>query len=320
MASSPFFGDSYVSALYGGGRVALASLAAYGRLARRLAKLRCFDVLWIEKELAPFLPAGLESVLLGGGTYALDMDDAWFLRYREHRFAPIRRFLGEKFERLARGAALVTAANRTIEQWAERAGARMVLGLPTVVDIARYPLLPETAEPFTIGWIGTPITAPYLKALATPLALLAAEAPLKLLIIGAPQLSLSGVVCEHAPWREETEAALIARCHVGVMPLPDEPWTRAKSGYKLIQYMAAGRAAVASPLGANRDILGEGETGLFAASAEEWVRTLRRLRDDPALRQAMGAAARARAEARFSLAAHAPRLIAALQALAEARK
>src|SRR5262245_35038863 len=76
----------------------------------------------------------------------------------------VRWTLGKKLERLARRADFVIVANKFLQSWAEDAGAASVTCIPTVVDLRRYPqtALPP-AEPFTIGWIGTPETAPYLE-------------------------------------------------------------------------------------------------------------------------------------------------------------
>ncbi|MEK9854418.1 MAG: hypothetical protein VW495_06415, partial [Rhodobiaceae bacterium] len=41
---------------------------------------------------------------------------------------------------------------------------------------------------------------------------------------------LPGVPVEVVAWREETEVDEIRRFHVGIMPLPDEPWARGKCG------------------------------------------------------------------------------------------
>ena len=110
------------------------------------------------------------------------------------------------------------------------------------------------------------------------------------------------------PCSLQTEAAELARCDVGIMPLPDAPWERGKCGYKLIQYMASGLPVVASPIGANREIVIPGETGFLAAGSEEWAEGLSRLFDDPGLRARMGAAGRAGAERLYSVGATAPRL------------
>ena len=119
--------------------------------------------------------------------------------------------------------------------------------------------------------------------------------------------------CEHLPWSEQTEAALIGRGHAGIMPLPDDEWARGKSGYKLIQYMAMARPTVASPVGANMQIVVDGQTGWLAADDAGWLMALRRLRDDPGEAAAMGAAARRRVEQQYSLQVTGPALVEAVR-------
>jgi glycosyltransferase involved in cell wall biosynthesis len=114
---------------------------------------------------------------------------------------------------------------------------------------------------------------------------------------------------ERVAWSLETEAAQLARFDVGLMPLPDLPWERGKCGYKLIQYMASAVPAIASPVGANRDIIVSGETGFLAETRAEWVSSLLLLAGDPALRHSMGTAGRQRVEERYSLQSRAPELI-----------
>ena len=312
----PFLSDGYIRALYQGGSRLPSVLAAYGRAPGLRAAIRSHDIVWIEKELLPFMPAVLERALLGEKKFILDFDDAWFLRYGGDGNRLVRTLLGGKFPALLRRASLTIVANETLRDWAVGAGARNVLLLPTVVDLDHYPLTPEPVQKFTVGWIGTPVTAPYLASITAPLRALAAEAPLELLVIGAPGFSLDGVPCRHVPWSEATEARLIGQCHVGVMPLPDDAWARGKSGYKLVQYMAAGRATVGSPIGANRAIVQDGVTGFLASNATDWCDRLRRLRDDILLRRAMGIAARARVAEHYALQATAPHLAASISAIA----
>ena len=56
-------------------------------------------------------------------------------------------------------------------------------------------------------------------------------------------------------WSEETQHAALATADIGLMPLQDDPYSRGKCGYKLLQYAAAGLPAVASPVGTNATIL-----------------------------------------------------------------
>lgn len=312
VVSLPLLGDDYVQKLYreGSGR-SLSLLPAYWRRLRILLSARHFDLLWIEKELFPWLPA-LAEILLGACRipYVVDYDDALFHRYDLHPRSWVRALLAGKIDRVMRHAALVVAGNDYIAARARQAGARRVEILPTSVDLARYAMEPRGSDgPFTIGWIGTPVTAKYLSLLEPVLAGLSRESDVRIMIVGGGEAALAGVAAERRPWREEKEAADIRQFDVGIMPLPDEPWERGKCGYKLIQYMACGKPVIASPVGVNRHIVVPGENGFLAASHEEWLEALRQLRADPLLRQRMGLAGRAEVERCYSLQVNAPKLL-----------
>ncbi len=90
------------------------------------------------------------------------------------------------------------------------------------------------------------------------------------------------------------------------MPLADNMWNRGKCGYKLIPYMAAGIPTIASPVGANKDIVEHGVTGFHATTEADWITAFERLLADPALRESMGRAGRRRVEEHYSLAVAAP--------------
>jgi glycosyltransferase involved in cell wall biosynthesis len=116
-------------------------------------------------------------------------------------------------------------------------------------------------------------------------------------------------------WNEASEVDEILRFDVGVMPLPDEPWTRGKCGYKLLQYMGCALPAVASPVGVNRAIVGHGKTGFLASSTEDWRAALEALATSVALRRDMGREGYAKVQLDYSLAATAPRLVALVQSI-----
>lgn len=329
---SPLFDDSYLHDLYAGRRPNLARLGvAYTRRIMRLLEARRFDLVWLEKEALPWLPAGIERALLGRVPYVMDLDDAWFHRYGLHRAAPVRALLGRKLEALARGAQTVVAGNPHLADWAWGAGARSVVEIPTVIDLDRYPP-PATqpasvSRPFTVGWMGSPSSAPYLAQTADALAGLTdvlGQANAQLLLVGAHGAEPPGLA-RHIPilhelWSEERETALLGRFDVGIMPLLDGPWERGKCGYKLIQYMAAGIPVVASPVGVNTVLVREGENGFLAAEPGQWAAALARLASNPSLRARMGAAGRRLVEDRYSLQAVAPHLADTLSVAAQAAR
>lgn len=321
VTEAPLLGDGYLRRLYAGRKPkALSLAAAYARRAADLLTARRHDLVWLEKEALPWLPVGLERLLAGSTPIVMDIDDAWFHRYGLHRRAAVRRLLGDKLETLARHARLVVAGSPHLADWACAAGAPAVLMLPTVVDLDRYPppTLPPAASagrPFTVGWMGTPATRPYLDLVADALRRL--DGAVRFEVVGAEGVDIPGVDVACRPWREAEEAAALTGFDAGIMPLPDGSWERGKCGYKLIQYMAAGRPVVASPVGVNTDIVRDGVNGFLATDEDGWVAALSRLAADPGLRADMGAAGRRAVEEHYCLQATAPRLVAALTAVVQ---
>lgn len=303
--------DRYLRRRYARQPLAGVTLRCYARRLAQLARAARPDLWWVEKELWPFAPASIESAMLGDSPYALDFDDAIFHNYDQHPNAAVRHLWGRKIDRLMHASALVTAGNAYLAQRASDAGARRVEVVPTVVDLDHYPLPTVAADDglVRVVWIGSPSTVAYLQALRAPLARLAASRPIRLVVIGGGAVQLPGVDTEVVEWSADTEAAQIARCHVGIMPLLDSPWERGKCGYKLIQYMACGLPVVASPVGANCEIVEPGRNGLLADSETQWFDALATLAVDPALRQRLGHAGRAKVESSFSVQAVAPQLV-----------
>jgi glycosyltransferase involved in cell wall biosynthesis len=309
---SSLFDSQYLSQKYRFGKPKISKvLSTFVRRLTSVLTLPHGSLAYIEYELLPFLPPWLERFLKWRGRrIVVDYDDAIFHRYDQHPSKLVRAVLGPKVARVMQLADLVVVGNVYLAEYASRAGARNVRILPTVVDLERYPPMPERSDlsVFTIGWIGSPSTARYLQGIASALAEVCRSGSVKLRLIGSGPISLPGVPAEIIPWSEDTEVSEIRKFDVGIMPLPDEPWTRGKCGLKLIQYMAVGLPVVASAVGANTTIVEHGVNGFLANSLDEWEWVLRTLANDSALRQRMGSAGRARVERDYSLQVTAPLL------------
>jgi glycosyltransferase involved in cell wall biosynthesis len=301
----PLLSNAYVSALYAGRRPDIFDLArSYASRLRDVLDAGSEAVLWVEKELLPWLPAGFERLLLRRGQRIIvDCDDAIWLRYQRDAPAPLRALLRGKIEWLFRRAAAVTAGNAWIAEHALRAGARDVRLLPSVVDLDRYAarMPPPPGGPCRIGWIGSPATVHYLRMLGPVLRAVAAQAPIELACVGGGMLPLDGVAVVSREWNAATEAEEIRRFDIGIMPLTDGPWEQGKCGYKLIQYMASGVPVIGSRVGANPQIIAEGEDGLLAGGNAEWIAVLLRLIGDPDLRLRLAQAGRRKVERAYSV-------------------
>jgi glycosyltransferase involved in cell wall biosynthesis len=293
-------GNEYLARRFHGGAPPLPSMLRDGmaRL-RQLAGSGEFDAAMVYCELFPLMPAWVERALLKL-PYVYDLDDAFYLRYRLGRKRLLEPVLGHKFDGIIEGAAAVTAGNRTLADYARRFNGS-VTELPTVVDVTRYtPTKDRKRATFTVGWIGSPSTSTYLPDVAATLSALGAEAPLDFVVVGGKAPHIPNVNVVEIEWDEATEVDLINTFDVGIMPLPDDEWARGKCAFKLIQYMACGVPVLASPVGANVQVVTP-ECGFLAGTQGEWEQCLRTLRDDPAMRSAMGDASRERVVEHYSL-------------------
>ena len=93
------------------------------------------------------------------------------------------------------------------------------------------------------------------------------------------------------------------------MPLPDTRYTQVKAGFKLLQYMAASSAVVASPVGVNQALVADSLAGVLAVSPADWEAALRSLAADRERRVAHGAAGRRFIEGYSDLDHHADVLV-----------
>jgi glycosyltransferase involved in cell wall biosynthesis len=259
-----------------------------GRFARRQ------DALLIQRGLYPIGPGALISALRGyDGRIVLDLDDAVFevrpsLRERP---APVQWLYGpaQTLALLRRADEIVVSTPALAEMLPDHCPTPTVL--PTVPDLEQYPRggLRAEASP-VVGWAGTVGGLGYLDPLAGVFARLAREGVADLEVVSSRPWP--AMPSRFHRWRADEDTALFARFDIGIMPLPDAPYTRAKAGFKLLQYMAAGLPVVASPIGVNSDLVRESGAGYLADSPEEWEEALRLLAGDPELRRSLGAAGR----------------------------
>ena len=280
----------------------------YGiRVLERLARLKEVDLLVIAK--LKLLP--LEARIVRGAARRIvyDFDDAIYLGKPDRPgVAPdVSFFRRSKFAATCRAADLVVAGSPVLAREAKR-WARRVVVVPTAVDVSRYPRhVPRIGN--RLVWIGQPGNLSYLELIRSTLQELSRELPdLRVRVVCNrfphwPELRL-----ERLFWSAGTEAAALATSDVGLMPLSDDAWAAGKGAFKLLQYMAAGLPAVASPVGMNRTVVVEGSTGYLAADPKTWLGSLRFLLRSPERRHAMGEIARRRVEREYDLRVIAPKV------------
>ena len=286
------------------------TLSSRRRLLSRLEADEDADLTLIQRQ-ADMLPSlRVERAASSDRPLVWDVDDAiWHDTSPEARRHPLALLKGtrRKVDWLAKRADHVIAGNEILAEWLSDRSDRITV-VPSLVETERVPVKAHAdRETITLGWIGSPATARYLSRLREVIARLKGGRPglaLRLLVVGGEIEPIDGIEIVQVPWSQAAEIDALGKMDIGVMPLPDAPWTRGKCSYKALQYMAAGVPAVGDDVGITRKVVGDG--GVIVRDAEEWAEAIGELAGDAAMRTRMGAAGRRRVEEGYSVARWAP--------------
>ena len=284
------------------------------------------DVVVLERELFSDATFDVEQALRRiAKRLVLDIDDGLFVLHPQ------------KFEVLCGLSDHVIAGNDLLAQRARAINPRMTV-IPTCVDVEKFNQRVTSGEwrvaskahsqlatknsPLLLGWTGTAANIEYLEVLREPLRKLAREFPIELVVIAESSLPLKrlgfdreGIATRFVRWSEANEVSDLSTFDIGLMPMPETDWTRYKCGLKILQYMAAGIPAVASPVGVNSEIIHHGVNGWLATTADEWIFVLRQLLSEPNRSVAVVEAARQTVAMGYSVQSQLPKLVACLEAV-----
>ncbi|AEL27426.1 glycosyl transferase group 1 [Cyclobacterium marinum DSM 745] len=288
---SSFFSERYLEKIYNHQSPGIWHvLKCYFRRFSLLFTVYKYDLIIIEKEIFPYLPAIAEWILSKIKGYWVDYDDAVFHNYDQGTNRLVSLLMSNKIDQVMQFANRVIVGNDYLKRRATLAGASNIVVFPTVINTLRYnkKVYNSINTTVTIGWIGSPSTLKYLEPMLPVLNWLHQHYSIKFLLVnGKSKIKFEGEI-ESIIWTEEGEVDAIHKMDIGIMPLPDNPWENGKCAYKLIQYMACGLPVVASPIGMNKEVVNHGENGFLAGTSEEWKCSLEKLILDPQLRMEFG--------------------------------
>ncbi|MEJ7623617.1 MAG: glycosyltransferase family 4 protein [Pyrinomonadaceae bacterium] len=312
---APFETDELRRVLYQRGNV-LSKVGAVSRgMARRrreLDDLKGFDLVYIFREAALLGPPWFERKIARSGVPVIfDFDDAVFFSYK----SPSNGYLSylkfpAKIAEICHLVDHVMAGNEFLADYARPHSDRVTI-VPTTIDTEKYRVIEKSNDPgiLTIGWSGSFSTIQHLDTIREVLQELAATEKFKLRVIGTPAYDLPGIDVEALAWRSESELEDLRTIDIGLMPLPDDNWSKGKCGLKALQYMALGIPTVCSPVGVNSTIIQDGESGFLADTAQDWIAKIKRLLHSPELRSEFGRKGRETVEEAYSAKAVAPRVL-----------
>ncbi|HEY2846580.1 MAG TPA: glycosyltransferase family 4 protein, partial [Pyrinomonadaceae bacterium] len=276
--------------LYQGGNIGAkisGVLASMKRRSRELDSVGDYDLVYVFREAAVLGPPWFERKIARSGVPMIfDFDDAVFVSYKSpaNGYLSYLKFPGKTAETIGY-CAHVMAGNQYLADYSRQFNDNVTI-IPTTIDTDKYTVedRPPNDVP-VIGWSGSFSTVQHLDTMRGALQALAKMDDFVLRVIGTPEYELPGVKVEAVQWRSETEIDDLRPMDIGIMPLPDEDWSRGKCGLKALQYMALGIPTICSPVGVNSTIIRNGKNGYIADTPEEWLEKLRLLLHSADLRK-----------------------------------
>jgi len=304
MIIKPLFGKNYFNAKNKRTKFLVAAISYAKRLWLVLQVLffpKKYDLVLLEYELFPYLPAWIEYLFMKRGVkYIVDYDDAIFHKYDKHPNILIKRVLGDKIAKVMGYAKTIIVCNPYLEAYASKYNKRIVT-IPTVVLLDKYTETMKNHKArennsFIIGWIGSWTTGVYvLNILFAMKKFVQKYDDVRFHLVGFNEDLLSQQEKEEAhidviKWCEEQEIDEILDFDIGMMPLPNDEWSRGKCGFKLLQYMSCKKPVIASAVGVNCILVQDEVNGFLIKNNNAWFEAFEKLYLNEELRTKMATA------------------------------
>lgn len=266
-----------------------------GAYRRLLGDVSNWDVIWIARPLYYAMLPVIREARKHGKPILVDIDD-WLLDVPvDHHDAAFLRnsALQATLRRSLRGADAVTVSTPAIAERCAEIGLTSHL-LPNAIDTSQFLRWPKDNTSVTIAFCGGLNHAPDVSLISSPLLQLLQDkrTGVRVVSIGCPIPELAGIEgYTHYDQVAATEYPCLLsslRVDIGLAPLHDTPFNRAKSDIKYLEYSATGAVTIASPVGpykasarANRGVLVESNT------PQDWLTAIRGLLQDVRARQSL---------------------------------
>ena len=271
-------------------------LYTFFRVLFEFSRTRKDDIIFIHRYSAVpgFLLIDLIPKYLLKRKVIFDFDDAIYLGpswiKRMIAFEPLRTNL------LIKSSDLVIVSSHYLQEYASQYTDKCML-VPTSIDMRRFSSYMRTewkiGKKVKIGWIGSPTTLRYLNIVRDPLSILGKKYDIEFIVIGANKHEaevphFQNITMNVLDWSYDRELEHLSKLDIGVMPLLDSEWEKAKAGFKILEYMALKIPVVASDVGENRYVINDKYDGRLCASTEDWINALEELIKKEKVRQTFG--------------------------------
>jgi glycosyltransferase involved in cell wall biosynthesis len=275
----------------------LILLKNYLQRKKDIRNFRNYDIILIQRE-AMFTGTSFveKAAFKSNAKVIFDFDDSIWLEDTSpgnKKFAWIKK--PAKFFENIQNAHLVTAGNTYLADKAKPYNKSVVI-IPTTIDtdIHKPKRDIENKEFVTIGWSGSISTIKHFELLIPVLKKIKEKYGPKVgfKIMGDPDYVCQEINVKSVAWNEKSEVDELNSFDIGLMPLPNDEWSKGKCGLKGLSYMSCSVATVMSPVGINKEIIQHSINGMLAETDEEWFNILCYLIDNPDSRKEIGSKGR----------------------------
>ena len=315
---SPLLSEKEDRIFYSEGNLFSKSVIGLKALLKRLRdvfRAHKFDFVYIYRD-AFFFGTFFERMMTKKGARIIyDFDDAIWLMDKNPKQGVFNLLKNpEKTARIIGLSDRIIVGNKYLKEYAEQFS-KNVLVIPSTINMDHYNIKKEKKDRVCIGWTGSFSTVKHFETVIPALESIKNKYgdQVYFKVIGDPNYNNRQLDIEGTKWKSESEARDLSELDIGLMPLPDDEWSRGKCAMKGLQYMALSIPTIMSPVGVNKDIVIDGVNGMLASTTEEWIIKLSELIENPTLRKEMGDAGKKTVEKDFSTAANRDKWLAVFQ-------
>lgn len=249
-----------------------------------------------------------------GAKLIVDFDDAiWLHQVSSSSPNQNLNFLKRpsKTSEIIKLADTVVAGNSYLANYALQFNTKVEV-IPTTIDTDLYtPHRKFLTSKINIGWSGSKTTVDHFKEAIPALERVKQKYgdKIEFTVIGDGSYRYENLGIIGKSWSLDKEVSDLQEFDIGIMPLPDDEWSKGKCGLKGLQYMALEIPTIMSPVGVNTEIIQHKINGFLASTSDEWVDCLGILIENPELRQQIGIMGRKKVVEYYSVFANSERFL-----------
>lgn len=257
-----------------------------------LKNLHKYDVVFVQREAMMFRSVKFEKAYGYHSKLLFDFDDAiWLMDVSEgnQNWKWLKNPL--KTEQILKMSYMVFAGNKFLYNYALKFNENVKI-VPTTIDTEYHKkqIYSEPKNRICIGWTGSITTIKHFRMAEIFLKRIKEKfgSHIYFKVIGSESYENNELGIKGVKWNADTEIQDLSEIDIGIMPLPDDEWSKGKCGFKGLQYMAMEIPTVMSSVGVNNEIVKNGENGFLASRNDEWLEKISMLVESDALRKKIG--------------------------------